>query len=1392
MNLYTTQRGTIIMTKIKNTKKGMAKKTLSMSLVVAMLATSNVPVWAAEFSDGSDDVAVATEAPAAETFSDDADTTNEVETPVATDEVEAPVATDEVEAPVANTVVESNDLKINVSVSESATFAKDAVKVTGSILKKDGSSLTNFKYGWRVAGQETNIYTREITDGDVTKMGFSPDFKTTGEVDWDQYVGQTLELYIFNNETEADSTKINPIKIGSTVINKLDMSDAQLVLDTYNHTNTVTYNGKEYYYGDTATGNSVTLATDAALTNAPDAAPGNGTWTKENVLKYFDISASGTAKNAGDMLTVTATAKKDSPYTGTAKNVTIRVCQKDFEDAFDAGQITVESASGLSYQYTGDKINIPTDKITLKETSALSGADLSTAVKKATTKYAGDPANGNTEQEVRVYLDATKLPNFKNVPSFIIASKNKVTIEKRDLASSCVITLGEVWGSTVVPLDKIPTGTYVSDLDEYLVFKDKDGNLLDLNEGTDYTITIKKNGVKVTSRLESVGTYELTVSAVSDDGVTFNGNCINSQTFNVVVSDNAMYAYGFGVNTLNDSYSPYYTGSEIKPSQTDLGAIVIPNSDYTKEHPLAADAYKIVGYKNNINATTDNTAPEKYPAVTIEITEGKYKGNKVDVLFDINPLEVKPEYITVPESVSYNKGYKDAKEYNVPVKVVAKDPSGKIVKELSDSEYSVEYTYVDGTKGDSRKATNELHDKIRSTITIKSTNFVDVDNVEDNKVVASKDTEIVAKSLADSMITIAPSTYTYTGGNIVPELLVKDGAYVLYEGKEGDGKGEYEITSITNNLNVGTGKVTLKGINDLYSGTASATFTITAANTSDVKVEIAKEQYTGKTIRPRRFKATLNGNDVTDQFEIVDYGENVNAGKGTVVLKPVDGNKNFTGGNITAEFDIYKETVAGTIAVYDANGENVTSKYSTDGVTLKSGQKSFTFDGNEQTFATEKLTLTTTGTTAKISDFEIKYAENVTGIPTSIKDGKDKYNVAYVYAVAKEGTGFTGDDEIVLADGTTIKNVVAKTAFLIKNVYFNEQNVSITNATYAGGLPVKPEVLVQIKGKTLVEGKDYKLTLSGANPGENYTDVTDGKVYGVTITGIGGYVGSEVKLIKPASWGIDKKDIKDCDVKVTNGVATVMNGYIPVPTTEYTSKNNGDGTYTVTVNSTSKSYIGSKTVTAEGKAEDEKPDAPMISNVKVVGNKATVILSGESDGASGYDYVISTDRDCITNKDYDAVNKNQVKTESTFEYVGQGTYYAYCHAWKRDENGKKVFSDWSNAYPFVVSAITPSQPVITSVKVSGSTVTVTYTKAANATGYDVVLGTSTKKVNGETRPVEYGTLVKKNIKGNVVTATFKNVKKGTYYAGLHAFNRTSEDGKKVFSQWSNVKKVNVK
>ncbi len=100
-------------------------------------------------------------------------------------------------------------------------------------------------------------------------------------------------------------------------------------------------------------------------------------------------------------------------------------------------------------------------------------------------------------------------------------------------------------------------------------------------------------------------------------------------------------------------------------------------------------------------------------------------------------------------------------------------------------------------------------------------------------------------------------------------------------------------------------------------------------------------------------------------------------------LKPVDGNKNFTGENITAEFKIYNEIVEGTLKVYNANG-----------IEVKDDDKVFDFDGTEKglqlkdylIFNEELMLLGNVkyGTTkAAAGDFEIKYAENVTGVPNS-------------------------------------------------------------------------------------------------------------------------------------------------------------------------------------------------------------------------------------------------------------------------------------------------------------------------------------------------------------------------------------------------------------------------
>ena len=1345
------------MTKIKNTKKGMAKKTLSMSLVVAMLATSNVPVWAAEFSDGTD-AAVATEAPAAETFSDET--------------AEAPVVEDTTaDVSPASTIVNEGNMSIDLSTEESSVVwgaSSDKITVKGTV-NKDGAAATSWKYRWvdenGIAVTNNTITVSKYKDMNAAVAAMSLD------VSGSTYAGKTLTLYIYD-ENPASQT-LYDIKTGVTITvekqNLKDVAEIKGVTD-------LKYNGFARSFNTESV--SVEKKSDSSTIDS----------------KYYALTSTS-ATNAGDEIIVTASADDvaDSPYKGSisvTKKIVAKTYNKD-DKGNDSVDIIANVNKGLSFPYTGKTVHLSKDNVTVAESKSknngddgkLSGADLSGAFKDATVT--GTKAGAS--YPVSVTLDGSKLTNFANESgnalndTVLANTENTVEITKRDLsAAGTKISVNTASGY-------VPVTATSASLSKYLTFTGVEGTDIELAYDKDYVVYISDGKVTLDPKKELTNGKEYTVTVEAKDG----GNCKNKQDFKVIATSATLESV-----THEHEYTTPYTGEAIQPSKTDLGKLYINyigDDGQTKNELLDPDAYEITGYTNNTDASGLDSKGKDYVKkayANIKITSGTYKDQTAAIPFIIEPLKVEASYITVPEDVAINNSYKKASDYKVALTVVAKDSSEKKVqKTLTADDFTVDYAWKTPATG------NEVGNYITSIVTITNKNYIlgtsdgKTYKVQKNKADFVGETKIVAKKLTDSMVVVNPSSYTYTGGKITPNYAVIDGAIALY--KKGDikddTKAEYEEVSITDAVNVGTGTIKVKGINDFYSGTATGTFTITAANTSDVKVTIENEDYTGKQVRPRMntINVTLNGNDVTNQFEIVSYGENKEAGKGTVVLKPVDGNKNFTGSNITAEFNIIKEKVTGKLNVYNSKG-------------FEDSSHIFDYDGNAHTFAKAVLTLDKSNkTTAKESDFEIKYVDNVAGKKSTQKDSDgNPINIGYVYAVAKEGTGFAGDgkQDIVTADGTIIKGVVAKVPVKIRSVQFVDKNVSLKNATYAAGLPVKPEVTIQIGGTTLVEGKDYTLKLIKDGSEIKPTDVSVGNIYGVEIVGINGYEGSKVtsSATNKLYWGVDKKNLKDCNVTVKDGVVSVVNGYIPVASTEYTSKNNSDGTYTVTAVSTSKNYTGSVTVKADGKAEDEKPNAPMISSVKVVGNQATAILSGDSEGAAGYDYVISTDRDCIKNKDYASVNKNQVSTSTTFKYVQQGTYYAYCHAWKRDANGKKVFSDWSNAYPFVVSAITPDAPVITNVKVSGSTIKVTYKAAANATGYDVVLGTSSKKENGETRPYHYGDHKVLNLKEGTVTATFKNVPKGTWVVGMHAFNRTSEDGKKVFSPWSNLKKATVK
>lgn len=256
-----------------------------------------------------------------------------------------------------------------------------------------------------------------------------------------------------------------------------------------------------------------------------------------------------------------------------------------------------------------------------------------------------------------------------------------------------------------------------------------------------------------------------------------------------------------------------YTGSAITPSKDDLGTLTVTGT--AGPEALQASQWEITGYTNNTDAATyegkvgDSSKIKTQAYVNVSILGGNYAGQTFAIPFVISPLTVSAADITVPETVTYNADYTKPEQYNIPVTVVAKDTSGKVSKILDAADYTVKYAFVAGPV---------INKDIKATVTITNKNYImGSTNGKTFDVTASKATTMKAKALSNDMVKVNPSSYTYTGGKIVPTYAVVDGAIALYKGTDGD-KGEYSEVSISDAVNVGTGTITVEGINNFYSG----------------------------------------------------------------------------------------------------------------------------------------------------------------------------------------------------------------------------------------------------------------------------------------------------------------------------------------------------------------------------------------------------------------------------------------------------------------------------------------------------------------------------------------------------------------------------------------------
>ena len=223
--------------------------------------------------------------------------------------------------------------------------------------------------------------------------------------------------------------------------------------------------------------------------------------------------------------------------------------------------------------------------------------------------------------------------------------------------------------------------------------------------------------------------------------------------------------------------------------------------------------------------------------------------------------------------------------------------------------------------------------------------------------------------------------------------------------------------------------------------------------------------------------------------------------------------------------------------------------------------------------------------------------------------------------------------------------------------------------------------------------------------------------------------------------------------------------------------------------------LNGRVIHTDGSITDEngaylRPANTKISSHSIDRNKLTVKLSKGCAGAQGYDFVISKKSNMLQTGKFSQTVSSTGKPQASFRYLAKGTWYVAARSWVLDAQGNKVYGSWTKIKKIKITVVTPQQPKIKNITVEGNTVTITYTKCKNATGYEILLGNKYKTSAGEKYPVKK--YLKRTEGKNTVTVTFKNVKKGTWYVTVRSWNRTSKNKSRVYSPYSTMKKFKTK
>ena len=1213
----------------QNKKKGIAKKALSVSLVAAMLATSNVPAWASGFEavDPAEGFAV---------------------------EAAAPEGTELLGA---NTMI---GVTCNVTLSQN----NGSITAEGTITKTAGGDLLQWSYEWINTETGETLATGEITDGNVSKMTYQ-----TTESD----IGKTIALKLIRDgagidlEYTTDTITVAPDSTASNITNMVwegseKAGAAEYTYDGNEHKpalQSVMYKGITYnantpnceitstYPGDcvNVTDSGEVISSSIVLKNKDGVTVFNGTVETPLTIKAANLSAYAIE------ISKDFTYDKTGNYTVTKDDITITdsnnkklVLNTDYEVAVAVSGENKAGSSNLVITVTG-KGNYTGSVILRKDIKAVDISAWTVSVDDQT--WTGNPIepsvitikdefnqpvsgltkgtdytvsySNNTEVGDSAVVTVTGINNYTGTISGTFTIKalpadwsDLITAINNDLNATKAAGELEYTGNPIDWVDNVyGNGKYVKGRDFTCTYAPQNTNA---TTGNSITLIVKGIGTYASMQDETIK-FDISAKSLADTDVKASIPDIAYQpTLEAEDFEDALVVTYNGM-TLQENLDYKFTTNSSKFNGETYTATIEGIGNYAgtknitkKVTKKAIDSVELPKIDNQVYtgaAIVASGATIKDSNDALKIGDDKYQikdGDKVLILGtdyvitrQYNNTNVGLATIEIAGRGSYTG------TATINFLIVAEELTGTIVDSTSKSTLldDVEYSYqaASSTKGieyknlmvmdkDGKQISNATityeNNHAVGTVTVTAT-------IESNNqilTVAQNTFRIVPALLPNMTISgIDSNGYTYTGEAVEPEVSVsaKDYSYTLVEGVD------YEITYV-NNVNANKTSVggTISGVEQpavvvVGKGNYAGLNSDGVVNFKSQVFDIKKALITNANIVAKDV-AYAGGIAVTPDITIT----NPATGKALVedtdyTLKAATGSDAVNVG-ITKYTITLKDEAAKNYDLGRANGK-------TFDVTFKITKKALS--DCDVIVSGGKITVQNGSVTVPESEYTI----------TENEDGT--YTVA-----AKADGNYTGS---VTVDGV---NAPAATTLSVTNRTTSTVTLSWDAVEDAEGYTIwfRSEYEDSVSRKIINGGDVTSWTQTGLQPGTKY-------------------------FYTVRAW-------------IDNGTPDAHD------------------------------YIFSEQSPVQ--RGTTKPLAATIIGVTVTDGKIKVRLAGEAEGAEMYSMCYGDSRACFKENDFKVGIRTQYTTRTLNKTFEPGTYYVCVKSYRDLGNNKRVYGEWSNTFRAVV------------------------------------------------------------------------------------------------------------